>query len=255
MEYLVVFIFGAIIGSFLNVCIYRMPLQRSVVLPRSFCPFCEKTIRWYDNIPLLSYVVLMGKCRHCRRTITFRYFIVEFLTAVSSAGLFYFFSLSAEFFIYWAFICGLIVVTFIDIEHQEIPDEISIPGIFIGLLAVPLLKYSQTGEFLPAIFDSLLGILAGGGSMFLLGMLGEFIFRKEALGGGDVKLMAMIGAFLGWKAVLLTFFIAPFFGSIVGMFLKIRFKREMIAYGPYLSLAAVISLVYGKEILGYLLGI
>ncbi|MDP8258031.1 MAG: prepilin peptidase [Candidatus Aadella gelida] len=254
MEYLIVFMFGAIMGSFLNVCIYRLPLGKSIVTPRSFCPFCEKTIRWYDNIPLISYVLLLGKCRHCKQPITLRYVAVELITALLSVGLFYYFSLSAEFFVYWAFVSSLIVVTFIDIEHQEIPDEISIPGIFLGVLAMTFLKLGGSGSYLPSFINSSLGILAGGGSMFLLGMAGELIFKKEALGGGDVKLMAMIGAFLGWKLVILTFFMAPFFGSIVGMYMKVRHKREIIAYGPYLSLSSIICLIYGNDILKYLFG-
>ncbi|MFH1837570.1 MAG: prepilin peptidase [Candidatus Omnitrophota bacterium] len=255
MEYAIVLIFGAIIGSFLNVCIYRLPLNKSIVGPRSFCPFCEKTIRWYDNVPLLSYIVLRGKCRRCSNPIAFRYFIVEGLTALLSAVLFYYFSLTAAFFVYWLFASSLMIVTFIDIEYQEIPDEISIPGIFVGIALVTFFKLDASGQHVPALINSALGVLAGGGSMFLLGMIGELIFRKEALGGGDVKLMAMIGAFLGWKLVLLTFFMAPIFGSIVGIFLKIKFKREIIAYGPYLSLAAIISLVCGDKILRYLFGI
>jgi len=254
MEYLVVFIFGVIIGSFLNVCIYRLPLNISIVKPRSFCPFCEKTIAWYDNVPLISYILLGGKCHGCKKPISFRYFIVELLTALLSVGLFYYFSLSAAFFVYWIFVCSLIAVTFIDIEYQEIPDEISIPGIFAGLILITVFKLHGSGTYIPSFVNSSLGIIAGGGSMFLLGIVGEFIFKKEALGGGDVKLMAMIGAFLGWKLVLLTFFIAPLFGSMAGMFLKIRFKREIIAYGPYLSLAAIISLMYGNKILRYLMG-
>ncbi|MCK5450947.1 MAG: prepilin peptidase [Candidatus Omnitrophica bacterium] len=252
MEYYIVFVFGAIIGSFLNVCIYRIPLGKSVVMPRSFCPFCEKTIAWYDNVPLLSFLILGAKCRNCEKPIAFRYFLVELVTAISGIGLLKYYFLTPDFFVYWAFVCSLIVVIFIDLEYQEIPDVISIPGIFAGMVFMTAFKLDGSGSYWWSFSNSVLGILVGGGSMFLLGVLGEFIFKKEALGGGDVKLMAMIGAFIGWKAVLLTFFMAPVVGSVVGIVMKIKFKKDMIAYGPYLSLAAIVSLLYGDRILKYL---
>lgn len=254
MEKLVIFIFGAIIGSFLNVCIYRLPLGKSVVRPRSFCPFCEKTISWFDNVPLVSFLILLGKCRACRRPISVRYFLVELMTAVSGVLLLSYFPLGAEFFIYWIFIWSLIVITFIDIEHQEIPDVISLPGIVLGLICMTVFRLDGSTFYGWSLLNSALGVLAGGGMMFLLGVIGEFIFKKEALGGGDVKLMAMMGAFLGWKLIVLTFFLAPFMGAGVGIFMKIRFKKEVIPYGPYLSAGAIISLLYGHEILRYLFG-
>jgi len=254
MEYILVLIFGAVIGSFLNVCIYRIPLSRSIVWPGSFCPFCERPIKWFHNIPLLSFLLLRGKCAYCSRPIAVRYFIVELFTALSGAGLLAHFGIGPAFFVYWAFTCALIVVVGIDIEHQEIPDVISLPGIVAGAALMTAFRLDGSGEYGLSLLNSGLGILAGGGSMFLLGVAGELIFKKEALGGGDVKLMAMIGAFLGWKLVLVTFFMAPVLGSGVGIFLKIRFRREVIAYGPYLSLAALISLLYGDSIIGYLFG-
>jgi len=254
MEKLLVFIFGAIIGSFLNVCIYRIPLGKSVVRPRSSCPFCEKPISWFDNVPLVSFLILLGKCRACRRPISIRYFLVELITAMSGILLLYFFPFGAAFFVYWVFVWSLIVVTFIDIEHQEIPDVISLPGIVLGLILMTVFKLDGSSVFVWSLLNSAIGVLVGGGMMFLLGVVGEFIFKKEAVGGGDVKLMAMIGAFLGWKLVILTFFLAPFMGAGVGIFMKIRFKKEVIPYGPYLSAGAIISLLYGHEILRYLLG-
>jgi len=254
MEYSIIFMFGAIIGSFLNVCIYRLPLGKSVVFPRSFCPFCEKQIAWYDNIPLISFLLLRAKCRNCKAPIAFRYFLVEMLTALSGIWLLSYYQITPGFFIYWVFLCSLIVVIFVDIEHQEIPDVISIPGIFIGAALMTIFKLDGSTAYKWSFLNSLAGILIGGGSMFCLGMLGEFIFKKEALGGGDVKLMAMIGAFLGWKFVLLTFFMAPMLGSSVGLFMKIKYKKEIIAYGPYLSMSAIASLFYGDRILKYLFG-
>ena len=252
MEYIAVFIFGAIIGSFLNVCIYRIPLGKSIIRPRSHCPFCEKAIKWYENIPLASYIVLLGKCSGCKRPIPVRYFLVELITALSAAGLLAYFSLTPPFFIYFLFVTSLIAVTFIDIEHQEIPDVISLPMIVLGLGLFSFFNLDSSSTYLKSFLNSLFGILVGGGSMFLLGVIGELIFKKEALGGGDVKLMAMIGAFLGWKMVLLTFFLSPLFGSIAGIIMKYKFHKDVIPYGPYLAIGAVVSLFFGENILRYL---
>ena len=178
-----------------------------------------------------------------------RYFLVELVTALCGMLLLYYFSVSISFVVYWIFTCALIVITGIDIEHQEIPDIISMPGIFVGIALMTLFRLDGSVTNSSSLVNSVLGTLAGGGSMFLLGALDEFLFKKEALGGGDVKLMAMIGAFLGWQLTLLTFFLAPIFGSIVGIFMKVRFSREIIPYGPYLSLASLISLIYGENIL------
>lgn len=252
MEYLIVFVVGLIVGSFLNVCIYRLPLGKSIITPRSFCPFCENTIKWFDNIPLVSFFLLRGKCRKCSRPIPVRYFLVELVTALSAIWFLTYFPMGIQFLIYWLFTCALIIIVFIDIEHQEIPDCLSIPGIFIGLILMTVFKLDGSGVYTKSFLNSILGIATGAASMFLLGFIGEKIFRKEALGGGDVKLMGMMGAFLGWKLILLTFFLAPILGSGVGIFMKIRFRKEVIAYGPYLSLGAVISLLYGDRILRYL---
>ena len=252
MEFALVFVLGAVIGSFLNVCIYRMPLGRSVVAPRSYCPFCEKQIGWFDNVPLLSYLVLRGKCRRCGRPIPVRYFLVELISALSGVVLLCYFPLGPSFFVYWLFTFMLITVVGIDIEHQEIPDLISIPGMCLGVALMTVFRIDGSSSHLAALVNSVLGVLAGGCSMFIMGFVGELIFRKEALGGGDVKLMAMIGAFIGWKLAFLAFFMAPILGAGVGIFMKIRFRKEVIAYGPYLSLAAFISLLYGDRIIRYL---
>ena len=252
MEYFLVFIFGGIIGSFLNVCIYRIPLGKSIVWPRSFCPQCGKNIGWFDNIPLLSYAVLRGKCRSCKKTISFKYFLVELMCALIGVFLFSQFSMSATFFVYYFFACILIVVSFIDIKYQMIPDVFSLPGIVVGVLLFTFFRLDGSPGYTGALLNSVLGVIVGGMSMFLLGMLGEFLFKKEALGGGDIKLMAMMGAFLGWKLVILTFFLAPFFGSIIGIITKIRFGKDIIPYGPYLSIAAIISLIYGGNIINYI---
>jgi len=248
--YIFLFVLGSAIGSFLNVCIWRMPKEESVVKPRSYCPKCKKGIYWYDNIPLFSYIALRGKCRFCKGGISFRYFLVELLTASLFIGFFLGFGLTAKFFAYTALGCGLIVATFVDFKHQIIPDEISLGGLAVGLiLSFILPQLHETASRMQALLFSSIGALAGGLSIYAIGLLGKMVFRKEAMGGGDVKLMAMIGAFIGWKLVLLVFFVAPFFGAIVGIILKIKNKVELIPYGPYLSLATVICIFWGEDIL------
>ena len=253
MEKILVFILGAAIGSFLNVCIYRLPKGKSIVFPPSSCTRCGKQIAWFDNIPLVSYIMLGTRCRHCKGRIDFRYFLVEFLTAVLTTALFVSFWPAANFYSYSLLAWGLIVATFVDFEIQEIPDQISLGGIGVGIL-IALAFPSVMGEVsrLAGVWRSVAGALVGAGSIYAIGFFGELVFKKEAMGGGDVKLMAMIGAFLGWKFTLMTFFIAPFFGSVVGIFLKIKEGRDIIPYGPYLSLAALISIFFGDRILDLL---
>jgi len=256
-----VFLFGAVVGSFLNVCIYRLPLEKSVVYPGSACVHCGKHIPWHDNIPLLSYFFLRGKCRFCKKTISFRYFLVELLTASMFLFLYFYFGRQAILLPHLIFISGLIVATFVDFEHRIIPDEVSLGGIVAGIILsimIPQLhgyfpQQQGAPAYLLSAWKSLLGVLVGGGSIYLMGMLGDFLFKKETMGGGDVKLMGMVGAFLGWKMSLLTFFIAPFFGAIFGIVVKIRTKESLIPYGPFLALGALISLLWGDPILQWVL--
>ncbi|MDD5436076.1 MAG: prepilin peptidase [Candidatus Omnitrophica bacterium] len=251
----IIFIFGLLIGSFLNVCIYRMPKRESIVLPASHCPGCKKPIPWYDNIPLLSYIALGGKCRFCKMGINLRYPLVEALTASVLAALFVTFDITPKFFAYSIMACGLIVATFVDFEIQEIPDEISLGGIAAGFFLAFVFP-SVMGEAVRsrAILGSLSGAITGGGIIYLLGVAGKIAFKKEAMGGGDVKLMAMLGSFLGLKLVVLTFFIAPFLGVVQGIILKFRKGAETIPYGPFLSAAALISVFFGDQIIRLLFG-
>jgi len=245
-----VFVFGAIVGSFLNVCIYRLPKGRSIIVPGSHCPNCGEKIHWFDNIPILSYIILFGKARCCKAKISLRYLIVEILTGIAFLAIFIAFGLNAKFFAYLAFISGLIVATFVDFEIQEIPDEVSIGGLIVGLvLSVVFPSILNETSRANGLINSFFGALAGGAMIYGMGMLGELAFKKEAMGGGDVKLLAMIGAFIGWKLTILTFFIAPLFGSVVGIILKIREGKDIIPYGPYLSLAAVFSVFFGDKLL------
>lgn len=248
-----IFILGSLIGSFFNVCIYRLPRGESLIFPSSHCVHCNHKIYWYDNIPFLSYLILRGKCRFCARPISFRYFVVELTSALLLLTFYVTFGLSPKFFIFSILGAALIVSAFIDFEHRLIPDVITIPGIFIGLLA-GLLFPSILGGAKPvaALSNSLAGILVGGGSIYVMGVLGKLAFKKEAMGGGDVKLMAMIGAFVGWKLVLFIFFLAPFFGTPAGIVAKIKEKKDIISYGPYLSIATIVAVLWGERILKYL---
>lgn len=248
------FIFGSLIGSFLNVCIVRMPKSESVVFPRSHCVHCNKQIPWYDNIPFISYLRLGGRCRFCKAKISVRYFIVELITASAFAFFYLNFGLTFELLAYLIFVCGLIIAVFVDLEHRIIPDEISVGGMVAGLILSFLIpQLHETSNHFWGLGRSLMGALIGGGAIYAMGILGDFIFKKESMGGGDVKLLAMIGAFLGWKSATLTFFIAPFFGMVYGIIVKIRTKESVIPYGPFLAIGAVISLFYSQPLIDWVL--
>jgi leader peptidase (prepilin peptidase)/N-methyltransferase len=238
-------LFGAMIGSFLNVCICRLPKEESIVFPGSHCPQCSKPIRWYDNIPLVSYLLLRGKCRHCHRSISMQYPLVEGITALLSLLLFITFGPSLSYVVYFSFTAALVVITMIDLHHQIIPDVISLPGIGVGLLASWILPPAS-------VVNALLGVLLGGGSLFLVATFYQWLFKREGMGGGDVKLLAMIGAFLGWKAVILTILLSSLIGSVVGIAVMIWKGRDFkyaIPFGPFLSLGAVISLFFGEDLI------
>jgi leader peptidase (prepilin peptidase)/N-methyltransferase len=250
-----VFIFGSVVGSFLNVCIYRMPLGQSVVKPRSHCPHCKKSIFWYDNIPFISYLILRARCRFCKQRISFRYFLVEFITASIFLILFVRYGLSFAFIFYILFICALIIATFVDIAHRIIPDEVSLGGIVVGFLLSVFrgLSLSPFSFNHSPMVNSLLGIIIGGGIIYSIGKSFDLIYFKllkkgpiegetESMGGGDVKLLAMIGAFLGFKTALFTFFLACLLGALVGVINLTIKKQHTIPFGPFLSLAAFISL-------------
>lgn len=253
MDRLFVFIIGAIIGSFLNVCIHRIPKGGSIVSPASHCPRCKKNISWYDNIPVISYLVLAGKCRHCKGKISLRYPLVELVTAGLIFSLYISFGVSTKFFVYSALTSALIAASFIDLDINEIPDGISAGGLAAGfVLAFAFPALFGFSARLPGLLSSLLGAFAGGLSIYAMGLFGRLAFKKEAMGGGDVKLMAMIGSILGWKLVLLAFFIAPVLGVISGVSAKLK-GRDTIPYGPYLSLAAVVVIFFGNRMLDLLL--
>jgi len=263
---LIVFIFGSIIGSFLNVCIHRMPKSESVVWPRSHCPKCKKRIPGYDNIPFISFILLKGRCRFCKEKISLRYPFVELLTAFLFLAFFMRYGLSYNFFFYLVLASALIIATFVDIEHRIIPDEISIGGLIIGFIlnSVRGFNLSPLAFSFKPMLSSLAGIIVGGGVIYLTGWLFDLVYFKllknhpingetESMGGGDIKLLAMIGAFLGVPRALLTFFVAPFFGAIIGLIILTAKKDHTIPYGPFLSFAALVSIFWSDKILRLLI--
>ena len=256
---IVIFVFGLVVGSFLNVCIHRLPRNESVVSPPSHCPKCKKRLAWYDNIPLFSYVALRGKCRHCSQKISPCYSIVEFLTALIFVLLYVKFGLSVTLLIFMVLSAVLIVATFIDFEHYVIPDILTLPGIGLGLLLSFLYpSLLHTFSRWEGLLNSVLGAFWGFVSLLVIGLLGTWVFKKEAMGGGDLKLLAMIGAFLGWRQVFLIIFISSLVGSIVGLTLvslNLKKRLEYIPYGPYLALGALIALFVGEEIMGLYLSL
>jgi leader peptidase (prepilin peptidase)/N-methyltransferase len=252
----VVFVFGACVGSFLNVCIHRVPREQSIVNPRSRCPQCGTPISWRDNIPLLSFLLLRGKCRHCGRPISPRYFLVELLTASLFAAVWMRFSFTLAV-AHWILLAGLIVATFVDFEHYIIPNEITYGGVLVGLALSALIpELMGVGERGRAVLLSLAGVGLGGGMLFVIAILGEKIFKKEAMGMGDVKLLAAIGAFVGWQGTIFTLLISSVVGGLVGLLLvALRQKQwqSRIPYGPYIALGAVVWVFWGRQIVNWYL--
>ena len=334
---ILIFVLGAVIGSFLNVCIVRLPKNASVVSPGSHCVACKKPIAWFDNIPFVSFLLLGGKCRYCKAPFSVRYFIVELLTALCFLLFYEWFGLKPVLLPYLIMVCCFIITTFVDLEHRIIPDEVSVGGLWAGLFFSALLPalheelsdstslsagtmltlilvvgcllmqaltfvlhkfghrvvreedesseeesnvgfYTLIGVSVAVILlinftgarlhettfqnlinhlhsfeNGLIGFIVGGGCIYAMGMMGDLIFRKESMGGGDIKLMAMIGAFLGWKLAVLSFFIAPLFGALAGIVIKLRTKESVIAYGPFIVMGALISLFGGYRLIDWIM--
>jgi leader peptidase (prepilin peptidase)/N-methyltransferase len=262
------FIIGACVGSFLNVCIYRMPLAgRSVMRPTfSFCFSCGCTLAWYDNLPLLSYLWLMGRCRRCGAVYSSRYFWIEMLCGAAYLGLFLIFGPSLSFLVTAIYFSLLVVVTFTDLDEYIIPDEISLGGFIAGLVlsVIVWLGPSAASPFVAGLpvrspWQALLGAAAGAGGLYLIGWIGTKIFRKEAMGFGDVKLLGMMGTFIGPVNVVLTVFLASCIGAVCGllqMLINIILKRKNYAhipFGPYLAIAGFLILFIGPALLDLLL--
>lgn len=231
------FLFGLAIGSFCNVCIYRLPRKESVVFPASHCTSCDTPIRAVDNIPVLSYLFLGGKCRNCSQKISIVYPLIEIVTGLLLAAVIFKFGLSWESLIY-AIVCPtLVVITMIDYEHKIIPDRITLPGIVFGLAA---------GSYLIGPINSGLGFLVGGGLFYLIA-----IVSRGGMGGGDIKYIAAVGALLGWQQVLLVIFLGAILGSIIGLALMVAKKKgrkSQIPFGPFLVLGTLIAIFFGEDL-------
>lgn len=240
-----VFIFGAVIGSFLNVVILRLPESgQSIVYPASHCPGCKEALRWYDNIPILSYIFLRGRCRSCQQHVSWQYPVVEMLAAVLAVMLWFFYPWQI-FLIRYIFACALLVIIWIDIRHQIVPDLITIPGIVLGFCLAffnPILYW----------YDSALGIILGGGVLYLVALFYYLLTKRQGMGGGDIKFLAMIGSFLGWQSLPFVVFVSSLMGSLVGLFAMAKQKKggqTVIPYGPFLAVAALLYIFFEKQIL------
>ena len=271
--YVVTFIVGLIIGSFLNVCIYRIPEESlSIHSPRhSFCPSCGNTIRVYDNIPILSYFILGGKCRYCKAKISIQYPLIEFLTGAFFLLFLYTFQLSLTFVVACIFVSLLIAISAIDLKHFIIPNELSYSGMIIGLILAIITAVINRKPIY--VTYGIVGMFIGGGIIAAIGWFGKLLFRREAMGIGDVKLMAMIGMYLSWwpyqqmtftkylfrsiRLLILVLCISAFVGAITGAFAMLFRKdesRNVIPYGPFLAAAAILTLLYGENIWTWYLG-
>lgn len=243
------FLLGAMIGSFLNVCIYRLPAGMSLSRPASHCPKCGSAIRWYQNIPVMSYLLLRGRCASCRDKVSLRYPAVELLTGAIFALLYLKLGLGWELPAYWVLGAALVTLAFIDLDHQLLPDVLTLPGIGAGLLLSFVLPSASW-------LDSVIGVVAGGGSLLLIGWVYEKATGREGLGGGDSKLLALFGAWFGWQAVLPIILVSSVLGSAVGVPLVLTGKggKFAIPFGPFLIAGAFAWIAVGREALSWYLG-
>lgn len=245
MTILLMALFSVFLGSFYNVCIHRAMSGESIVYPPSHCPECRHPLAPLDLIPILSYIFLLGKCRYCKAKISIRYPIIELITAVLVLLLYNAYGLTWQF-VSYTFLTGLlIIVSFIDIEQQFIPNKLVVIGFIFGVL------FSLAG-FTTQFWNAILGLISGAGSLLIIGLVSLLVLRKEGMGGGDIKLLGVIGLFLGWKLTLLTLFVSIYIGGIFSIFLLllgIKNKGEYIAFGPFISLASLIALLWGRDII------
>ena len=234
-----------IVGSFLNVCIHRLPLRESVMWPSSRCPHCRAQLKPYDNIPVVSYLMLRGRCRSCGNAISAQYPIIELLTGILFFSAFMLFD-PPLLYQRLLFACAMVVLFVIDLEHRILPDVITLPGIILGLIFSFFLP--------PGWLDSLIGLVVGGGSLWLMGEIYFRLRHEEGMGFGDVKMLAMIGAFLGWKLMLLTLVLSSFIGSIVGVAMIVLKRGDMkyaLPFGTFLAVGALVAAVAGDRIVSW----
>lgn len=269
--YIFTFALGAIIGSFLNVVIHRVPAEESIVFPNSACPKCKKKIQGYDNIPILSWLILGGRCRNCNSPISFRYPAVEILTGLVFLLFFWRFDLTPILPVYLVFAAAIIALIFIDAEHMILPNVITYPGIVFAFLVrlifpmtvgayyftdlnyYPLLQMRYLPEWGLSLIGALLGALAGGGSLWLIGKLWKLLRGVEGMGMGDVKLMLGVGALLGWRLTFLTLFLAAATGAVGGiLFILAKREKDMqtqIPFGIFLGIGSLIAVLFGDPLI------
>ena len=238
-------VFGLVWGSFTNVVIHRLPLGESIVSPRSRCPGCRNLVASYDNIPVLSFIVLRGRCRRCEARISLRYPAIELALGAASLLSFLRHGPSLEYVVEFAFVTAMVALIFIDFDHQILPDPITLSGLALGLaLAWPLKAIT--------VVDALAGVALGGGLLFAVSELYFRVKKVEGMGFGDVKMMAMVGAFLGWRGVLLTLFLGSFTGSIVGLVvigLSGGDMKTKLPFGTFLGMGAIATVYVGPPII------
>lgn len=265
------FIIGSCIGSFLNVCISRLPKNVSIIKPASFCPQCKTPIKWHDNIPVLSYILLRGKCRNCRQGISLRYPLVEFIAGVLFVIVYMKLGITFAFLKFIFFFSLLVVISFIDIDYRAVPVYLCFIGIIVGLAfsmgeSIAIFKKGSLGGTALPIVASFKGLIVGFGFTYLFKFFGDIVVsmylhlrkkesidgEKEALGLGDVDFLGMAGVFLGASQAILIFFIAPFIALFYSVFALIFKKSHVIPYLPYLSLATLVVFLWGNRILGFI---
>ena len=241
-------VLGLIIGSFLNVCIHRLPRGESIAWPASHCPQCNYKLKFYENIPLISYFALRGKCSNCQAGIPFRYPLVEAAGALVLIAVYFHAGLGKIFLEEAVFLFILLGIAITDGEHYTIPDLFSVGGALVGIFFSFL-----SGGLTP--LESLIGLLVGGGSLYLIALLGELVFGKEAMGGGDIKMMAMVGAFTGWPGVVFTVFAGSLTGSLVFGYINFVMKKHLLVpFGIFLSIGAALYVFFGQDIIDWYLG-
>jgi leader peptidase (prepilin peptidase) / N-methyltransferase len=272
VAYLLVFIFGAIIGSFLNVIIHRIPNEESIVFPSSKCPKCKAQLRPYDNIPILSWLILGGKCRNCKEKIAIRYPAVELLTGLSFVLVYWQIGFDPMLFVGLVFVCVIIALMFIDAEHMILPNVITYPffvfafavrivypiafgTVFSDMAYWPLASMSAYPAWVVSLAGAVLGAIAGGGSLWLVGAIWKKLRGVEAMGLGDVKMMAGVGALLGWRLALLSIFLAAFAGALIGIVVIMRQKdknfQAQIPFGIFLGIGSMVAFLFGEQMIAW----
>lgn len=247
-----VFVFGTVIGSFLNVIIYRLPREKSIVFPPSSCPACGYKIKWYENIPIISYVFLKGRCRNCKTKISIRYPFVESITGLFAVFTYLKWGLSVESIFYFVFICLIISIIFIDFDFKIIPDELNLIGFLSGVL------FSFFREDF-SLLDAILGAVLGAGFLYLVAYLYFKLKGIEGLGLGDVKMLAFVGTYLGWFGSLFTIFFGSVLGAVFGLVFSLLKKKKYegqleIPFGPFLGVASLIYIFFGEKIKQFYFG-